>query len=120
MPLYTVLHRSCIPKEARKALAEDLTRLHTSVTSTEAFPGAVKVMFIDLDSDSLFVGGDKVDAYVRVIGQIRRGRTEEQKLALLSGMYQIMEAAVHGCEIQTQITEIDDTKTVMTNGSLNT
>lgn len=119
MPLYTVLHRSCIPKESRKALAGDLTLLHISVTSTEASTGAVKVIFIDLDSESLFVGGDQVDAYVRVIGQIRFGRTEEQKLALLSGMHDIMKPVADGCEIQAQITEIDDTKTVMTNGLLN-
>ena len=99
-------------------MAKGLTTLHVKVTGAK--PQEVKVMFFDLDRDSLFIGGERVKEYVRVIAQIRQGRTEAQKLELLEGMNRIMRAAVSKGEIQVQILEIDDTKTVMTNGVMNT
>ena len=63
-----------------------------------------------------------MDDWIRIIGQIRYGRTEEQKMRLLRGMYECVLFAMDKKaprEIQTQIVEIDDTKTVMTNGILN-
>ena len=117
MPVYTVFHRSCIPIEHREWVADRLTALHVSITGAE--PDAVKVMFIEFDADSIFIGGKQTTEYVRAVGQIRQGRTEDQKKAILYGMYEILRLIVHDGEIQTQIVEIDDSKTVMTNGVLN-
>jgi phenylpyruvate tautomerase PptA (4-oxalocrotonate tautomerase family) len=118
MPVYTIFHRSYISSGNRRNIAEELTKLHTNVTGAE--PQAVKVMFFELDTHNIFIGGESAHKYVRVVGQIRQGRTEAQKTDLLEGMHKIMRAVVPKGEIQVQIQEIDDTKTVMTNGVMNT
>ena len=117
MPVYTVFHRSSIPGDKKQALAKSLTDLHSRVTETPE--EAVKVMSVGLDVDSFFSGGKRIEDYVRLVGQIRRGRTEEEKWEILRGMYVILQVSLGKGEIQTQIIEIDDTKTVMTNGVLN-
>ena len=117
MPVYTIYHRSCIPSETRISVAERLTLLHSSVTG--AGPELVKVMFVDLDSDSIFIGGARPATYIRAFAQIREGRTTIQKSEILYGMYEILRSAMPSGEIQTQTVEIDDTKTVMTNGKMN-
>ena len=117
MPVYTVFHLSFVPPDKKDDLAIGLTDLHCHVT--EASRESVKVMFIELDRDSFFSGGEKTEDYARAVAQIRSGRTDEQKTSILRGMYEILRAAVELGDIQTQIVEIEDTKTVMTNGVLN-
>ncbi len=95
-----------------------MTDLHVTITAVPA--NAVKVMFIKLDVDSIFIGGERTEDYARVVAQIRQGRTEVQKNAILHGMYEILRLVIDSGEIQTQVVEIDDAKTVMTNGVLNT
>ena len=60
---------------------------------------------------------------MRAVAQIRRGRSEDAKQSLLRGMYELIKEAfamkTEAQEIQTQIIEIDDERTVMTNGILN-
>ena len=99
-------------------MAEGLTSLHVNVTGVE--PQAVKVMFFELATHNIFIGGERPHEYVRMVAQIREGRTETQRTDLLEGMHKIISAVVPSGEIQVQIQEIDDTKTVMTNGVLNT
>ena len=122
MPVYTVYHRSLIKDDKKSYIARQFTALHSSVTG--AAEESVKVMFIPLDDHSFFSGGEQCNEHVRVVAQIRYGRTEEQKRSLLCGMYDIVHRAAgkkyYGPDIQTQIVEIDDTATVMTNGVLNT
>lgn len=117
MPVYTVYHRSYISASNREKVARGLTELHTSVTGAES--QVVKVMFLELDSDNIFVGGERVNEYVRAVGQIRQGRTHAQKHEILEGMYSILREIIPAGEVQTQILEIDDTKTVMTDGVMN-
>ena len=99
-------------------MADRFTALHVVVTGADA--ETVKVMFIELDADSIFIAGQRTGDYVRAVAQIRQGRTEVQKNDILWRMYEILRLVVHEGDIQTQIVEIDDTKTVMTNGVLNT
>ena len=119
MPVYTIYTRPVISTSSRGRLATGLTDLHCKITGAPR--NAVKVMFIQIDS--FFSGGTKSGDYVRILGQIRRGRTEEQKLTILRGMYELVHEALgkqaDRTEIQSQIAEIDDTKSVMTNGRLN-
>ena len=134
MPIYTIYHRPLIQGKSREELAIGLTDLHANVTG--ASRDDVKIIFAPLDAYSFFKGGKPTQSYVRVVAQIRIGRTEEQKMQILSGMYKLVKAAFdqkpprfvsswsgqkHEEFIaETQIVEIDDTKTVMTNGVLNT
>ena len=121
MPVYTIYHRTSDDFNP-KLVATRLTNLHSSVTGAPR--DAVKVIFLRLDEDSFFSGGKSKQDYVRVVGQIRQGRSEEQKLRILKGMHDVVEQCfaltAAEKEVQTQIVEIDDTKTVMTNGVLNT
>lgn len=124
MPVYTVYHRSRLSQSSRKDIAQALTNLHS--TTTGAPPQAVKVIYISLDKYSFFSGGETKQDYVRIVAQIRKGRSEEQKMSILRGMFEIVQKALHthsstnvDTEIQTQIVEIDDAATVMTNGKLN-
>ena len=118
MPVYTVFHRSLITSNEKEELALKLTDLHSRIT--EASRESIKVMFIELDHDSFFSGGERTQDYVRAVGQVRCGRTEEQKMSILRGMYEVLRSVVGVGQIQTQIVEIDDSKTVLTNGALNT
>ena len=113
MPVYTIFHRSLVPIEQRKSLALQLTILHSTVTGAPR--ESVKVMFIALDNDSFFSGGERSDDFVRVVGQIRCGRTQDQKSSILLGMYEILREVVTTGQIQTQIVGIDDTSTVYYN-----
>lgn len=130
MPVYTVYHRSPFGRTYKREIALALTNLHSTVTGAPA--QAVKVIFIPLDEFDFFSGGQTKNHYVRVVAQIRKGRSEEQRMSILSGMFEIVQRALqlnsihrdkHGPEgepeIQTQIIEIDDNNTVMTNGTLN-
>ena len=94
-----------------------MTKIHCELT--EAPPNAVKVMFLELGIPDLFIGGKTVRDYVRLIGQIREGRSDEVKNQILQRAYATLRAVVPNGEIQVQLVEIDDTKTVMTNGVLN-
>jgi phenylpyruvate tautomerase PptA (4-oxalocrotonate tautomerase family) len=117
MPVYTIYHRSNIARDARKATAESLTSIHCELTGAQ--PDTVKVMFLELDIPDLFIGGKTVRDYVRVIGQIREGRADEVMKQIMQRTYATLRAVVPTGEIQVQLIEIDDTKTVMTNGALN-
>lgn len=122
MPVYTIYHRPLLQGKPRVDLAKDLSKLHCSVTGAKI--ESVKVIFHQLDSYTFFSGGEDKHDYVCVVAQIRRGRSEELKLFLLRGMYELIKDAfamkIEAQEIQTQIIEIDDERTVMTNGVLNT
>lgn len=121
MPVYTVYHRTLLDASVRQELGRRFTRLHRNVTG--AAPDTVKVIFLYLDEDSFFSGGERQEDYVRVVAQIRHGRTEDQRLTILRGMFEIVNTVVQrlaeSIEIQTQIIEIDDANTVMTNGKQN-
>ncbi len=119
MPVYTVFHYGHLSSGDRRHVAEQLTSLHADVTGAD--PQAVKVMFFEFDTGNIFVGGEKPhEYYVRIVGQIRHGRTQAQRTDLFEGMNKIMRTIMPDGEIQVQIQEIDDTKTVMTNGVMNT
>ena len=122
MPVYKVYHPLQLDGPTKEKIAIQLTDLHSSVTGAPR--GSVKVIFLYLDVDSFFSGGKRKQAYLRLSAQIRRGRTTDERMRILRSMYEIVDftTAYKGSEveIQTQIIEIDDTDTVMTNGILNT
>ncbi|MFC6145958.1 tautomerase family protein [Corynebacterium nasicanis] len=86
MPTYTV-HTSTghLDQAARAALARAITDAHTAATGAQGF--FAQVVFQDIDPDRHFVGGQPIaDDLVFVHGQIRAGRTPEQKAELLAAL----------------------------------
>lgn len=81
MPTYTVRTASGrLDADTRARLARAITDAHTSATGAQ-------VVFTELDGSHHFVGGAPVgDEFVFVHGQIRSGRTPEQKRALLDAL----------------------------------
>lgn len=130
MPIYRVYH--CHPALAesvstatatKRAIASGLVGTHLGV-SPSVQPTAVKVWFLGMAPEDCFVGRDPATSYVRVHGQVRAGKTQEERDQLLHGMFAAVRDALGGQqweigEIQTQVSEIDDTQCVMTNGKFN-
>jgi len=80
MPLYLVNSKSgAMPEEAKARIAEDLTEIHCRVT--DAPPTFVHVFFFE--NAPLPPLGDKTSM---VYGQIRQGRTDDQKAQICSEM----------------------------------
>ena len=86
MPTYTV---STSPGQlvdaTRPALARAITAAHTAATGAPGF--FAQVRFDELEAGQHFIGGVPMDDdFVFVHGQIRSGRTPEQKRALLDAL----------------------------------
>lgn len=86
MPTYTVRTASGrLDAAARATLARAITSAHTTATGAQGF--FAQVVFTEVDAASHFVGGAPIDAeLVFVHGQIRAGRTADQKRALLDAL----------------------------------
>ncbi|MDO5669692.1 MAG: tautomerase family protein [Corynebacterium sp.] len=86
MPTYTVHARAGhLDHSVRANLARAITRAHTAATGAPGF--FAQVVFHDIDPERHFVGGEPIaDDLVFVHGQIRAGRTPEQKEALLGAL----------------------------------
>jgi phenylpyruvate tautomerase PptA (4-oxalocrotonate tautomerase family) len=86
MPTYTVrTPAGRLDAGTRAALAREITHAHTAATGAQGF--FAQVVFTELDADQHFVGGAPVaEDLVFVHGQIRSGRSPEQKRALLDAL----------------------------------
>ncbi|MFI7604359.1 tautomerase family protein [Micromonospora sp. NPDC049366] len=82
MPVYTcTTARGTLTAEAKKALAAEITRIHSTINHVPA--AYVNVVFAELPPDDVFVGGEP-GAPVLVNGWARRGHPQEgtSRLAL--------------------------------------
>ena len=86
MPTYTVsTSRGQLDDATRPALARAITAAHTAATGAPGF--FAQVRFEELEAGRHFVGGvPMTDDFVFVHGQIRSGRTPEQKRDLLDAL----------------------------------
>ena len=86
MPTYTVsTSPGQLDDAARPALARAITAAHTAATGVPRF--FAQVRFEELEAGQHFVGGvPMTDDFVFVHGQIRSGRTPEQKRVLLDAL----------------------------------
>ena len=86
MPTYTVRTAAGrLDAQTRATLARAITDAHTAATGAQGF--FAQVVFTELDASHHFVGGAPVaDELVFVHGQIRAGRTPEQKRTLLDAL----------------------------------
>lgn len=86
MPTYTVRTATGrLDPALRRRLAEAITAAHTDATGAQAF--FAQVVFEEVDAERHFVAGRPVaDEMVFVHGQIRAGRTDEQRSRLLEGV----------------------------------
>lgn len=86
MPTYTVrTSTGRLGPDTRASLAHAITSAHTVATGAPGF--FPQVVFEEVDTDRHFVGGTPIaDELVFVHGQIRAGRTPEQKAALLDAL----------------------------------
>ena len=90
MPTYilTTAASRLTPRQKTR-IAQDITRIHTSVTGAPAF--FVQVLFADLDPANHFIGGKPLQHdHLFLLGHIRSGRTPEQKQDLLAQLLQAL------------------------------
>ena len=84
MPFYQFTVPAGGPSAQRKAeIAAAVTRVHTEATGAPA--RYVNCSFVEVPPGSIFVAGDAVEAG-RMVGIIRRGRSEKVKRTLLRGL----------------------------------
>jgi phenylpyruvate tautomerase PptA (4-oxalocrotonate tautomerase family) len=83
MPTYVVQATSGrLNAEQRQAIAREITRAHSSATGAQGF--FAQVIFNDIPTGCHFMGGAPIETdQIFVQGQIRAGRTSEQKKGLL-------------------------------------
>ena len=84
MPTYTVSAEANRLTQRQKAMiAQEITRIHKSVTGAGAY--LTQVLFTDLVPGNHFVGGKPLQHdLIYVLGQIRAGRSPEQRQELLT------------------------------------
>jgi phenylpyruvate tautomerase PptA (4-oxalocrotonate tautomerase family) len=83
MPTYTVTTATnrLTPRQKTR-IAQEITRIHNSVTGAPVF--FAQVLFLDIDPANHFVGGKPLQHDLLFLhGHIRAGRTPEQKQDLL-------------------------------------
>src|ERR1700733_12454041 len=83
MPTYTITTATnrLTPRQKTR-IAQDITRIHNSITGAPAF--FVQVLFADVDPANQFIGGKPLQHDLLFLhGHIRAGRTAEQKQDLL-------------------------------------
>jgi phenylpyruvate tautomerase PptA (4-oxalocrotonate tautomerase family) len=82
MPTYICAAREGSLTEDQKAqIAEEITRVHNEVTGAPRF--FVKVLFNDLKPGGQFIGGAQRSDQVWIHGDIRAGRSEQDKARLM-------------------------------------
>ncbi|HSY35567.1 MAG TPA: tautomerase family protein [Acidobacteriaceae bacterium] len=90
MPTYTVTTAiNRLTPRQKTNIAQDITRIHKSVTGAPA--SFVHVIFTDLDPANQFVGGKPLQHdFLFLKGNLRAGRTLEQKQDLLLQLVQAL------------------------------
>jgi 4-oxalocrotonate tautomerase family enzyme len=86
MPTYTVIiPRGQLDASQKTAIARGITRVHSKTTGAPSY--FAQVIFSEVDEGNYFVGGSSLShRQIFVHGQIRAGRTSENKSALISSM----------------------------------
>ena len=97
MPTYAVTTmQGRLSVQQKEAIAKEITRIHSAVTGAPSF--FAQVLFYELAEGTAFIGGAPVTAdQIFVCGQIRDGRTAQQKTALIE---KILEAAAAAAQTQ--------------------
>ena len=89
-PITTATDR--LPPRQKTRIAQDVTRIHKSVTGAPAV--FVQVLFVGIDPANHFVGGKPLQHdFLFLQGHIRAGRTLEQKQDLLLQLVQALAEA---------------------------
>jgi phenylpyruvate tautomerase PptA (4-oxalocrotonate tautomerase family) len=94
MPTYTVtVARGQLDASQKIRIAQEITRVHSETTGAPSY--FAQVIFSEVDEGNYFVGGRPLShGQVFVHGQIRAGRTPENKSALIASMLKaVAEAA---------------------------
>ena len=83
MPTYTVTApEGRLSNDQKSLIARDITRIHNEVTGAPGY--FAQVVFTEVKKGNFFVGGAPLDAdQIFVHGQIRGGRSKEDKHQLL-------------------------------------
>jgi phenylpyruvate tautomerase PptA (4-oxalocrotonate tautomerase family) len=86
MPTYTVIvPRGQLDASHKARIAKGITRVHAETTGAPSY--FAQVIFSEVDEGNYFVGGSPLShRQIFVHGQIRGGRTAENKSALISSM----------------------------------
>ncbi|SEM21639.1 Phenylpyruvate tautomerase PptA, 4-oxalocrotonate tautomerase family [Pseudoxanthomonas sp. GM95] len=86
MPTYFVTSTAPgFDPDTKAALAQAITRIHHEVTGAQTY--FAEVIFQVVDAGSYFIGGQPVaQDNVLVYGHIRKGRSEDQLQALITGI----------------------------------
>ncbi|MGA7327751.1 MAG: tautomerase family protein [Rhodomicrobium sp.] len=97
MPTYTVTTmQGRLSAQQKEAIAKEITRIHSEVTGAPSF--FAQVLFYELAGGNAFIGGAPVTSdQIFICGQIRDGRTTQQKTALIE---KILEAAAAAAQTQ--------------------
>lgn len=81
MPIYTFTHALDFSSDTKRTLAAAVCRIHCDSTGAPA--AYVQTVFVKVDKDSGFSGGEPNEGYVTLEGTIRPGRSEEVERAML-------------------------------------
>ena len=122
MPIYSIHYTQGLLTASHKfTLAQSLTQLHCSLTQVS--PSTVKVLFFEMQREDIYSAGEPATYWARVTAQVRKGRGDVIIQKLMEGVNAAVQDVVTGrietVEVQIQVVEIEDWKTVMTNGSMN-
>jgi phenylpyruvate tautomerase PptA (4-oxalocrotonate tautomerase family) len=93
MPTYTVtVPRGQLSALQKSRIAQEITRVHSETTGAPSY--FAQVIFSEIDEGNYFVGGSPLaHRQVFVHGQIRGGRTAENKSALISSLLDAVASA---------------------------
>jgi phenylpyruvate tautomerase PptA (4-oxalocrotonate tautomerase family) len=93
MPTYTVvIPRGQLDASQKARIAQGITRVHSETTGAPSY--FAQVIFSEVDEGNYFVGGSPLPhRQVFVHGQIRAGRTAENKSALIFSMLDVVAEA---------------------------
>ena len=93
MPTYVVhATQGRLTAQHKEAIAGEITRAHSKATGAQGF--FAQVIFNEIPAGCHFMGGKRIETdQIFVHGQIRAGRTKEQKRALLDDIVNSIAAA---------------------------
>jgi len=82
MPTYVISHAKNLVNDAQKSMiAQAISRVHNESTGAPSY--FVQVVFEEKEPSNRFLGGSPATQHVWIRGDIRSGRTEAQRTALL-------------------------------------
>ena len=91
MPIYTFTHSCELSAESKKALAKGVTAIHCEKTGAPA--KYVQLVFIKVDPEDAFSGGEPSGSYLTLEGTIRPGRSQDVEQAMLWSLNDLIKTA---------------------------